>query len=158
MREELCHILSAGNASNFIFYLDRLGLLTAIIPELTFTKGVDQPHEHYWDVFNHSVQSVATLERLFDKTTGAEMLGLAPHLVPHIGDFEEEISPGLTRAGLVKLAILLHDIAKPQTKALEARRPGAFLRAPDTGGRGGRGHHAAPQVQQQRHQDGAEDD
>ncbi len=118
VREELCHILSVGNAANFIFYLDRLDLLTAIIPELAFTKGVDQPHEHYWDVFNHSVQSVATLERLFDRTTGAEMLGLAPHIAPHIGDFNEEISPGFTRAGLVKLAILLHDISKPQTKTL----------------------------------------
>jgi poly(A) polymerase len=118
VREELCRIFSVGNAAHFIFYLDRLGLLTAIIPELTFTKGVDQPREHYWDVFNHSVQSVATLERLLDKTTGPELLILAPHLVPHIGEFEEEISPGLTRAGLVKLAVLLHDIAKPQTKTL----------------------------------------
>jgi len=133
VREELCRILSARNASSFIFYLDRLGLLTAIIPELTFTKGVDQPHEHYWDVFNHSVQSIATLERLLDKTTGAEMLGLAPHLVPHIGDFEEEVSPGLTRAGLVKLAILLHDIAKPQTKALEADGRAHFYGHPTQG-------------------------
>ena len=118
VREELCRIFSVGNAAHFIFYLDRLGLLTVIIPELTFTKGVDQPREHYWDVFNHSVQSVATLERLLDKTTGPELLILAPHLVPHIGEFEEEISLGLTRAGLVKLAVLLHDIAKPQTKTL----------------------------------------
>lgn len=118
VREELCRILSVGNAARFIFYLDRLGLLTVIIPELTFTKGVDQPREHYWDVFNHSVQSVATLERLLDKTTGPELLVLAPHLAPHIGEFEEEISLGLTRAGLVKLAVLLHDIAKPQTKTL----------------------------------------
>jgi hypothetical protein len=57
-------------------------------------------------VFNHSVQSVATLERLLDKTKGAELLSLAPHLAPHIAEFEEEISLGLTRAGLVKLAIL----------------------------------------------------
>jgi poly(A) polymerase len=118
VREELCRILSVGNAAHFIFYLDRLGLLTAIIPELTFTKGVDQPREHYWDVFNHSVQSVATLERLLDKTTGPELLSLSPHLVPHIGEFEEETSLGFTRAGLVKLAVLLHDIAKPQTKTL----------------------------------------
>jgi poly(A) polymerase len=133
VREELCHILSARNASGFIFYLDRLGLLTAIIPELTFTKGVDQPYEHYWDVFNHSVQSVATLERLFDKTTGTEMLGLAPHLTPHIGDFDEEISPGLTRGGLVKLAILLHDIAKPQTKSLEPDGRAHFFGHPTQG-------------------------
>ena len=133
VREELCRILSVGNASHFIFYLDRLGLLTAIIPELTFTKGVDQPHEHYWDVFNHSVQSVAKLERLLNKTTGAEMLGLAPHLEPHIGDFDEEISPDLTRGGLVKLAILLHDIAKPQTKTLEPDGRAHFFGHPTQG-------------------------
>jgi len=131
VREELCRILSLGNASHFMFYLDRLGLLTAIIPELTFTKGVDQPYEHYWDVFNHSIQSVAALERLFDKT--AEMPGLAPHLVPHIGGFDEQISPGLTRAGLVKLAILLHDIAKPQTKALQADGRAHFYGHPTQG-------------------------
>ena len=133
VREELCRILSVGNAAHFIFYLDRLGLLTAIIPELTFTKGVDQPHEHYWDVFNHSVQSVATLERLLNQETGPELLSLAPHLVPHVGDFEEEISLGLTRAGLVKLAVLLHDIAKPQTKTLEPDGRAHFFGHPTQG-------------------------
>ncbi|MBN2100017.1 MAG: CCA tRNA nucleotidyltransferase [Dehalococcoidia bacterium] len=133
VRDELCHILSVGNAARSIFHLDHLGLLTAIIPELDFTKGVDQPYEHYWDVFNHSVQSVATLERLFDKKTGAELLGLAPHMATHIGDFEEEISPILTRGGLVKLAILLHDIAKPQTKALEPDGRAHFYGHPTQG-------------------------
>jgi len=133
VREEFCHILSVGNAAHFMFYLDRLGLLTAIIPELTFEKGVDQPREHYWDVFNHSVQSVATLERLLDKTTGPELLNLAPHLVPHIVDFEEEISLGLTRAGLVKLAVLLHDIAKPQTKTLMPDGRAHFFGHPSQG-------------------------
>ena len=133
VREELCHILSVGKAADFIFYLDRLGLLTTIIPELTFTKGVDQPHEHYWDVFNHSVHSVETLERLLNRETGPEMLSLAPHLVPHIAEFEAEISLGLTRAGLVKLALLLHDIAKPQTKALEPDGRAHFYGHPTQG-------------------------
>jgi poly(A) polymerase len=133
VREELCRILSVGNAAHFIFYLDRLGLLTAIIPELTFTKGVDQPHEHYWDVFNHSVHSVGTLERLFDRTTGPELLTLAPHLIPHIPEFEEELSLGLTRGGLVKMANLLHDIAKPQTKILEPDGRAHFYGHPTQG-------------------------
>jgi poly(A) polymerase len=133
VREELCRILSVGNAAHFIFYLDRIGLLTAIIPELAFTKGVDQPHEHYWDVFNHSVHSVGTMERLFDKTTGPELLTLAPHLIPHIPEFEEELSLGLTRGGLVKLANLLHDIAKPQTKILEPDGRAHFYGHPTQG-------------------------
>lgn len=133
VREELCRILSLGRAAGAIFHLDRLGLLTAIVPELTFTKGVDQPREHYWDVFDHSVQSVAAVERLLDPETGPEMLALAPHLAPHIGEFREEASPGLVRAGLVKLALLLHDIAKPQTKVLEPDGRAHFYGHPTQG-------------------------
>ena len=133
VREELCRILSVANAGHFIFYLDRLGLLTTIIPELKFTKGVDQPREHYWDVFNHSVQTVVMLERLLDRKEGPELLVLAPRMVPHIGDFEEEISMGLTRAGLVKVACLLHDIAKPQTKTLEPDGRAHFFGHPTEG-------------------------
>lgn len=133
VREELGRILSLDGAAGAIFHLDRLGLLTAVIPELTFTKGVDQPREHHWDVFNHSVQSVAALERLLDPETGPDMLSLAPHLAPHIESFREEAGPGLTRAGLAKLAILLHDIAKPQTKVLTADGRAHFYGHPTLG-------------------------
>ncbi len=133
IREELCRILSLDGAADAIFCLDRLGLLTVIIPEMTFTKGVEQPYEHYWDVFNHSVQSVASLEILLHPDTGPDMLTLAPHLPPHIGEFREEISPGLTRAGLAKLAVLLHDIAKPQTKELQPDGRAHFYGHPTQG-------------------------
>ncbi len=133
VREELCRILSLEGAATAIFHMDRLGLLTAIIPELTFTKGVEQPYEHYWDVFHHSVQSVASLEGLLHPQAGPERLALAPHLVPHIGGFREEIATGLARAGLVKLALLLHDIAKPQTKELEPDGRAHFYGHPTQG-------------------------
>ncbi len=127
VREELCRILASRNAAHFLFYLDRLGLLTAIIPELTATKGVEQPREHYWDVFHHSIEAVAALERLLNREKEIEFLALAPHLVPHIEGFEEEIGIGVTRAVLMKLAALLHDIAKPQTKTMEADGRARFL-------------------------------
>lgn len=127
VREELCRILASRNAAHFLFYLDRLGLLTAIIPELTATKGVEQPREHYWDVFHHSIEAVAALERLLNGEKEVEFLALAPHLVPHIEGFEEEIGIGVTRAVLMKLAALLHDIAKPQTKTMEADGRARFL-------------------------------
>lgn len=133
VREELCLILSLDGAAAAIFHLDRLGLLTGIIPELAFTRGVEQPYEHYWDVFNHSVQSVASLEGLLHPETGPERLALAPHLVPHIGEFQEEITPGLARAGLVKLALLLHDIAKPQTRVLQPDGRAHFYGHPTQG-------------------------
>ncbi len=68
-----------------------------------------------------------------DRRRGRTCWSSAPHLVPHIGEFREEVSPGLTRAGLVKLAILLHDIAKPQTKVLEPDGRAHFYGHPTQG-------------------------
>ena len=37
--------------------MDSVGLLCKIIPELEYTRGVVQPKEHYWDVFNHCIKT-----------------------------------------------------------------------------------------------------
>lgn len=119
IRDELCHILGVTRSAPYITYLDRLQLLTTIIPELEEMKGVEQPKEHFWDVFNHSVQTVAALEGLLDKATSEELLTLTPRLKTYSGIFDEEIAGGVTRCVLLKLAALLHDVAKPETKIME---------------------------------------
>jgi poly(A) polymerase len=128
VREELCRLLSARNAAYFLYYLDHLGLLTAIFPELAPTKGVEQPIEHFWDVFHHSVETVAAVERLLS-TEGneEEVLNLVPRSPTILQHFEEEVSGGVTRGTLLKLAALLHDIAKPQTRSLEPNGRARFL-------------------------------
>ncbi len=119
VKQELCLILAVQNSAQFLSYLDRLGLLTIIVPELAATKGVEQPREHFWDVFHHSIETVAALERLLNRCGEGDVLACVPHRL-YAGDhFEEEISSGLTRSALGKLAALLHDIAKPQTKTME---------------------------------------
>jgi poly(A) polymerase len=90
-----------------------------IFPQLAQTKGVKQPKEHFWDVFDHSLETVAALERLlnFEKSTD-EILDFVPYLKILAPHFEEEI--GLfKRSSLTKLAALLHDIAKPKTKCID---------------------------------------
>jgi len=128
VREELCRLLSTRNAAYFLYYLDHLGLLTAIFPELAPTKGVEQPIEHFWDVFHHSVDTVASVERLLS-TEGDEdeVLNLVPRSPTLLQHFEEEVSGGVTRSTLLKLAALLHDIAKPQTRSLEPNGRARFL-------------------------------
>ncbi|MFC1952662.1 CCA tRNA nucleotidyltransferase [Chloroflexota bacterium] len=121
VREELLQLMAAPVAGQFISYLDELGLLTVLFPELEVTKGVSQPKEHFWDVFEHSLRTVNAVDYLFRQGTweyAGDDIGLvipwSERLVQH---FNREVSKGSTRKILMKLAALLHDINKPQTKA-----------------------------------------
>ncbi|OGO02189.1 MAG: hypothetical protein A2Y72_03795, partial [Chloroflexi bacterium RBG_13_53_26] len=119
VKEELCRILAVPNSAHSLIHMDRLGLLTIIVPELAATKGVEQPREHFWDVFHHSIETVAALERLLNRCGEDDVLACVPHRLYAGSHFEEEIGRGVTRAVVTKLAALLHDIAKPQTKTME---------------------------------------
>jgi len=122
IREELLRLLSAPQSERSLLYLDDLGLLTAIIPELAGTKGVEQPKEHFWDVFEHSVKVVIAVDFLLHQGgweyAGDEVLAIAPWSEVLAQHFAQEVSSGSTRRLLIKLAALLHDVAKPQTKAI----------------------------------------
>ena len=135
LREEFCRILSLHRAGGLIRVLDQLGLLTVLFPELLVTKGVEQPKEHYWDVFNHSLETVSAVEvvlRAPGRAVGSIQAEVAwtPELAAH---FREEVAAGYPRSMLVKLAGLFHDIAKPQTKTIEPGGRVRFLGHPQLG-------------------------
>ncbi|MBI2846331.1 MAG: HD domain-containing protein [Chloroflexi bacterium] len=120
VRDELWRILSASTPDQGLRSLDSLGLLTAIIPELEGTKGVEQPKEHFWDVFNHSIETVANLVKILGKTSTTDnVLSCVPWLPAVQTHLAEEVSAGRSRKTLLLLAGLLHDIAKPQTKGAD---------------------------------------
>ena len=120
VRDELLAILALDGAKVHLEMLDELGLLCCIIPELAAARGVEQPREHYWDVFGHSINAVGGVERV---TTGSQEDPVAS-LVPWEGEmekrFSEEVSDGHSRRTILKLGALFHDIAKPQTKMVDA--------------------------------------
>ncbi|MFC2001406.1 CCA tRNA nucleotidyltransferase [Chloroflexota bacterium] len=131
VREELLRILAVPGTGQLLAYLDELGLLTAMIPELTQAKGVKQPLIHFWDVFDHSIQALAAIDFLLRQGnweyTSQEVLPPVPWSTTLAQHFEQEVSSGSTRRSLLKLAILLHDIAKPQTKAIDEDGRARFL-------------------------------
>lgn len=122
IREELLRLLAIPGGGQIIIYLDELGLLNAIIPELTQAKGVVQPSEHKWDVFNHSVKTVDAIDFVLRygswEYTGNDILDYVPWTAEIERHFNSRVGGG-TRRLLLKLAALLHDVAKPQTKAVD---------------------------------------
>jgi len=137
VREELLRILAMPRAGQWLAYLDELGLLTTLMPELAPAKGVSQPKVHVWDVFDHSIQTVSAVEFLLRegtwKHTDEEILASVPWSARLSQHFDQEVSRGSTRRSLLKLAALLHDIAKPQTKTIDEDGRARFLGHPQEG-------------------------
>jgi poly(A) polymerase len=137
VREELLRLLATAGAGPRLAYLDELGLLTALIPELSPARGVNQPRMHIWDVFEHSLQTVAAVEFLLREKSweyaGQDILDAVPWSARLREHFSEEISHSSTRRSLLKLAALLHDIAKPRTKVMTEDGRARFLGHPQEG-------------------------
>jgi poly(A) polymerase len=131
VREELLRLLAMSQSGQLLAYLDHLGLLTAIFPELVSTKGVVQPREHFWDVFHHTIQTVAAVDFLLRagdwEYAAEEVLSAVPWSAELKQHFDQGVSYGSTRKSLLKLAGLLHDLAKPQTKTIEESGRMRFL-------------------------------
>jgi putative nucleotidyltransferase with HDIG domain len=104
--------------------MDRLGLLDVELPEVCAGRGVTQPVEHYYDVFGHALATVDVLDGLL---CGAppegglrpvwEALQEAFAFADLRAYLDEEPVPGRSRKALLKLAGLLHDVAKPDARA-----------------------------------------
>jgi len=130
-REELLRLLTLPRAAYYLRYLDNLGLLLALIPELADSKGVEQPTAHFWDVFDHSLQTVAAIEFLIRESdweySNDAMLSTAPWSDMINRHLSQEVSSGSNHKVLLKLAGLFHDIAKPITKSMDDTGRARFL-------------------------------
>jgi putative nucleotidyltransferase with HDIG domain len=125
-RDELARCFATDRAAQTLRLLDQAGLLEQLFPEITAGRGVTQPKEHYHDVFDHNIETVAALDWMLSDEAPAgaseaqlwrslwQALDAVPGLRAHL---REELSEGRSRAALLKVAGLLHDVAKPETRA-----------------------------------------
>jgi putative nucleotidyltransferase with HDIG domain len=116
-REELVGILVEPVAATGLRLLDRLGVLPALLPESLPMRATAQPPPHRFDVWEHSLRAVEGVDTLLGGLDALEPWG--PALDAHLG---EQLGDGLTRREALKLAALLHDVAKPETRTEEAGR------------------------------------
>ena len=121
VRDEFMTILAATGARPQLEVLDRLDLLCRVIPELEATKRCEQPRSHhYWDVWGHLLHCVEYAEEVTAGHRNNAIYTMAPWTANEDAYFAEAIGDGHTRRTVLKLAALLHDVAKPQTRAADA--------------------------------------
>ena len=120
IRSELLRILAARGAAKWVRLMDRQGLLSTVIPELDRARNVEQPREHYYDVFGHLVAALDYADQIVSNRYERDFVGeMMPVFDGVDAYFGQDASDGHTRGAFLKLTALLHDIAKPQTKTVE---------------------------------------
>ena len=119
--QEFLKLLSEPRGTHNVRSLDSLGLLCEVLPELDDAKGVTQPREHYYDVFDHLVESVGHAERIVAGRPGVGdwVVDALPRFDGIDERFTEIVGTGFDRLTHLKLAALLHDVGKPATRTVE---------------------------------------
>ncbi len=148
LRDELFRILEGPQPATSLRALDLLGALAPVLPELPALKGVAQPSPHVSDVWVHSLSVLTHLETIltalapeYNPDTASVLFnGL---MVLRIGRYRRQIAEHFSRAlnvnrslrGLLFLAALYHDVAKPRTKTADEDGRLRFLEHDEEGAR-----------------------
>ena len=111
VREEMLALLAAPATGRALRLADRLGVLSAVFPEIEPMRATPQPAPHRFDVLEHSLRAVEASDRLLGRLDALAPFG--PELATHVA---EPLGGGISRRQVIKLATLLHDVSKPETR------------------------------------------
>lgn len=126
IRVELLKLLSAAHSADHLETMADCRLLDAVFPELASARGCRQNRYHAFDVLTHTLMAYRQLE---------EILKGPERFFPEHGiRIRRTISPRDTVA--LKLAMLLHDIGKPESRRVSFSGDITFYGHPQAGARG----------------------
>ncbi|MBL7130354.1 MAG: HD domain-containing protein [Candidatus Omnitrophica bacterium] len=110
LRDEFFKILDTCDSTQYIKQLDKMGILSRIIPQIELMRSIKQGPYHHLDVWGHSLEALRQLEILLLDSKDDDELNCY---------LNEKIAGERKRKQLIKLVCLLHDIGKP--RALEVK-------------------------------------
>ncbi len=123
---ELLRIFASPRASRGVALMEATGLLSVCFPDLDAGRGVEQRPHHRYNVFDHQLRAAAWLDLLLteqppqDPNLEAIWVGLwsgQDWTRSRWGDVRAQLARD---AVSLRLATLLHDVAKPATRVVAA--------------------------------------
>ncbi len=122
---ELLQILGTPRGQARFRWMDELGVLEVIFPEITTMKGCRQNSFHHLDVWEHSLAVMENCECLI-------------HHLEDVFDREAEQARQVLEVGhripLLKLAAMLHDMGKPAMRSVDSETGHITFHGHDTQG------------------------
>lgn len=110
---ELRQLLGGTDPLRGLQLLGGLGVTAVVLPEVEQMRGVEQGPNHHLDVYDHTIavlEHTLEVERGLDRFAGARAAEVAALL-------DEPLADEMTRRTALRFGALLHDVAKPQTRA-----------------------------------------
>jgi poly(A) polymerase len=110
---ELRQLVGGPDPLRGVRLMGELGLTAVVLPELESLRGVEQGPNHHLDVYDHTI---AVLEHTLEVERDLERF--AGQRAPEVAQLlDEPLADEMTRRTALRFGALLHDIAKPATKA-----------------------------------------
>jgi tRNA nucleotidyltransferase/poly(A) polymerase len=114
LRDEVTRLLALPRAAASVRELDAWGALAVLVPEIEAMRATAQSAPHRFTVLEHSIRAVEAVDQLL-----ADLDLLGPHAEATAAYLDEPVGSGLRRREVLKIAALLHDVAKPETRTVD---------------------------------------
>ena len=113
---ELRQIIAGERPLAGLGVLESVGAAAVVLPELVALHGVEQSVYHHLDVYGHTLEALGYALALQDDPPG--VFGVEAE--PTQAFLARPLADEMSRGEVLRWAALLHDIAKPQTRAVNA--------------------------------------